>query len=215
MIFHPTDVVGAFVVELQRHEDERGSFARAWCRREFAAAGIDTQYVQGNTVRTYRRGTVRGMHYQLPPHAEAKLVRCIRGAVWPVGVDLRPGSPSFGRWVGVKLTGENGKLLYLPEGCAHGYQVLQDDSEVFYLVSDYYAPDHERGFRFDDPAFGIDWPLPASLLSEKDQRWPPFDPGRSGIPGSNGDPALRVPHDGGDPTGDAPSGTIPLEEGSP
>lgn len=164
------------MVELEDRQDERGSFARTWCRREFEAAGITTEYVQGNAARTIRKGTLRGMHYQLAPHAEAKLVRCTRGAIWPVGVDLRPESPSFGRWVGVELTEENGKQLYLPEGCAHGYQVLRDDSEAFYMVSAYYTPSHERGFRFDDPAFGIDWPLPVILLSEKDQRWPPFTP---------------------------------------
>jgi len=176
MIFHPCSVAGAFVVELEERRDGRGSFARTWCRKEFEVAGLATDFVQGNTAVTHRAGTVRGLHLQLPPHSEAKLVRCLRGRIWDVVVDLRPDSPTFRYWAGVELCEENRRMLYLPEGCAHGYQSLRDDSEVFYLVSAFYAPEAERGFRYDDPAFGVEWPLPVEDLSEKDLAWPPFDP---------------------------------------
>ncbi len=176
MRFLPTRVEGAWVVALEERGDDRGSFARVWCQREFADQGLATGFVQGNTAVTRHRGTVRGMHLQLPPHGEAKLVRCLRGAVWDVVVDLRPSSPTFLQWEGVELSLENRKMLYVPEGCAHGYQALADDSEVFYLVSAFYAPEAERGIRPDDPALGVEWPLPVEGLSPKDRTWPDFDP---------------------------------------
>jgi dTDP-4-dehydrorhamnose 3,5-epimerase len=192
MRFEPAGLQGAFVVELEEHEDERGSFARTWCRSEFAAAGLATEFVQGNTAVTHRRGTIRGMHHQLPPHDEAKLVRCIRGGIWDVLMDLRPDSPTFQQWVGLELTEENRKMLYVPEGCAHGYQTLLDDSEVFYLVSAFYAPEAERGVRFDDPAFGIEWPLPPREISEKDRGWPPFRPREGNASRGRGESVNRV-----------------------
>ena len=176
MRFLPTKVDGAWIVELEERGDDRGTFARVWCRREFAERGLATEFVQGNTAVTRSQGTVRGMHLQLPPHGEAKLVRCLRGAVWDVVVDLRPDSPTYRKWEGVELTAENRRMLYLPEGCAHGYQALVDDTEVFYLVSAFYTPEAERGVRPEDPALGVEWPLPVEGLSPKDGGWPDFDP---------------------------------------
>ncbi|MBD0291002.1 MAG: dTDP-4-dehydrorhamnose 3,5-epimerase [Thermoleophilia bacterium] len=176
MIFTETDLSGAYVVDLERREDERGFFARAWCRNEFVDAGLSPDLVQCNISYNRRRGTVRGMHYQLPPDAEVKLVRCTRGAVYDVIVDLREGSPTYTRWIGVELSGENGRALYVPEGFAHGYQTLADETETFYQVSAFYAPGAERGLRWDDPAIAIRWPLPGDpVISEKDRSWPYLD----------------------------------------
>ena len=176
MIFTPTELPDVVVVDLEQREDERGFFARAWCAREFAEAGLSTELVQCNLSFNEQRGTLRGMHFQRAPHAEAKLVRCTRGAIYDVAVDLRPGSPTHGRWVGVELTAENRRALYVPEGCAHGYQTLADGTETFYQVSEWYTPQAEGGVRWDDPAFGIEWPLPDPVLSPKDASWPDYRP---------------------------------------
>lgn len=174
MLFSPLDVHGAHLVEAEPHVDDRGSFARAWCRREFGDAGLETEFVQANVSATERAGTVRGLHYQRAPHAEAKLVRCTRGALFDVIVDVRPESPTYGEWAGVELTADGGRQVYVPAGCAHGYQTLRDGTRVFYMVSAFYAPEAEAGVRWDDPAFGVEWPMEPTAVSEKDRGWPPF-----------------------------------------
>ncbi|HEX6040824.1 dTDP-4-dehydrorhamnose 3,5-epimerase [Longimicrobium sp.] len=177
MIFVPTLLDGAWVVEPEPVEDERGFFARTWCADEFRARGLDPALAQCSVSFNRRRGTLRGMHFQAAPHAEAKLVRCTRGALWDVVVDLRPGSPTFTRWFGVELTADNHRALYVPQGFAHGFQTLADDTEVFYQISVPYAPGAGRGVRWDDPAFGIRWPhADARILSDRDRAYPDFDP---------------------------------------
>ncbi len=176
MKFAPTAIPGAYVVEIEPREDERGFFARGWCQKEFRDHGLSPVVAQCNLSFNRWKGTVRGLHYQLAPHAENKLVRCTAGAVFDVAVDLRPESPAFRRWVGVELSASNRRMFYVPEGCAHGYQTLDDGSEVFYQVSDFYHPESERGVRWNDPAFGIAWPLPPSAVSPKDQGYPDFQP---------------------------------------
>lgn len=179
MIFTETSLSGAFIVDLDPREDERGFFARAWCRDEFAAQGLAIDLAQANLSFSRKRGTIRGLHYQVAPHGEAKSIRCIRGAIYDVAVDLRPESPTYEQWVGVELTSENRRMLYIPQGCAHGYQTLEDDSEALYHVSEAYAPEAERGVRWNDPAFGIAWPETAgALVSPKDAAWPDFGPQR-------------------------------------
>ena len=176
MIFRETEIPGAFAIDLERREDERGFFARAWCADEFAAHGLSTRLVQANLSYNESAGTLRGMHFQRAPHEEAKLIRCTRGSLFDVIVDLRHGSPAFKRWTGVELSAENRRALYVPEGCAHGYQTLEDGTESLYLVSEFYAPDSEGGVRWDDPAFGIEWPDAESrTLSPKDAAWPDFE----------------------------------------
>ena len=175
MIFTETKLAGAFVIDLKKFEDDRGFFSRAWCQNEFEAHGIDFCPVQANLAYTAKKGTVRGMHYQVAPHAEAKLLRCIRGALYDVMVDLRAGSETFGQWFGVELTAENRQMVFVPEGFAHGYQALTDNAEAFYMVGTFYAPGAEQGFRWNDPTFGIEWPITDGLIiSEKDQNWPDF-----------------------------------------
>ena len=174
MIFRETTVAGVVVVDLERHEDNRGFFARTWCQREFAEHGLDARLVQCSLSWNRRRGTLRGLHYQAPPHAEAKLIRCTRGALWDVALDLRRQSPTFGRHLGVELTGGNRTMLYIPEGVAHGFQTLEDDTEVFYQMSEFYAPEAAQGVRFDDPAFGIRWPIPDPIMLERDRAYPDF-----------------------------------------
>lgn len=176
MIFHPTELAGAFVIEPEPREDERGFFARAWCQREFSAHGLNPRFVQANLSYNRLRGTLRGLHYQLAPHQEAKLVRCCRGAIFDVLVDLRPHSSTYLKWFGVQLTAANRKMLYVPEDFAHGFQTLEDDTEVFYQVSEFYTPGAERGARWDDAAFGIQWPdVPTRIVSAKDEGWPPSE----------------------------------------
>jgi dTDP-4-dehydrorhamnose 3,5-epimerase len=174
MRFAETDLPGAFVIELERREDERGFFARAWCEQEFADHGLEKRVSQSNLAYNRKAGTLRGMHYQAPPHAEVKLVRCTRGAVYDVIADLRPESRTYLHWIGVELSADNRTAIYVPEGFAHGYQTLTDDAETYYQVSVPYAPSAERGVRWDDPALAIDWPLPDPILSEKDAAWPDF-----------------------------------------
>ena len=176
MIFHETPIAGLVLVELEKRGDDRGWFARTFCEDEFAAAGLKTRFVQHNASANPKAGTLRGMHFQNAPHAEVKVVRCTRGALFDAIVDLRPESPTYGRWEGFELTAENGRMLYVPEGFAHGYLTLADDTEASYLVSYPYTPGAEGGLRYDDPAFGIDWPRAITVLSPKDAGWAPYAP---------------------------------------
>jgi dTDP-4-dehydrorhamnose 3,5-epimerase len=176
MIFQETELRGAFLIGMEPIGDKRGFFARAWCQREFEEHGLITHFVQANITFSPQRGTLRGMHYQIAPHQEVKLVRCTQGATYDVIIDLRPESPTYGRWLGSELTADNRKMVYIPAGFAHGYQILVDGSEVFYQVGQFYAPEYERGIRWDDPAFGIEWPLDGPLvLSQKDRNWPDYE----------------------------------------
>lgn len=175
MIFTETTLDGVFLIDLEPRRDERGFFARQWCAEEFARAGLDTRIAQINTAWSRAPGTVRGMHFQAAPHAEIKLVRCTSGAVFDVALDLRPNSPTFCRWLGVELNAQNGRMLYIPEGCAHGYITLAADTELAYQTSVPYAPSSARGVRHDDPAFGILWPRPVQVISKQDANWPAFN----------------------------------------
>ncbi|PNU04763.1 dTDP-4-dehydrorhamnose 3,5-epimerase [Novosphingobium guangzhouense] len=179
MKFHRTTLADARLIELDQRGDERGVFARTMCAAEFAAEGLVTTFVQQNMSTSAERGTVRGMHFQLPPHREVKLVRCVRGAILDVIVDIRPGSPSFLQHEGFELSAQNRRQLYVPEGFAHAFQTLTDDVEVSYLVSAAYAPEAERGLRWNDPALAIDWPFPVSVISDKDANWPLLDDPRT------------------------------------
>ena len=180
MRFIETRVAGAFLVEPEPRGDDRGFFARLWCREEFAVQGLNAAFVQCNDAFTARRGTLRGLHYQVAPHEEVKLIRCVRGAVFDVLVDLRPDSPTYTQWVGATLTAENRTMLYVPEGCAHGYLALEDGSEVMYPVTKPYHPAAERGVRWNDPRFGIEWPeIGPLVISAKDERWPDYEPAQS------------------------------------
>ncbi len=172
MIFTPTPLAGSFVVRLTPNSDHRGWFARAYCKNEFAQIGHTKEFVQMNQSYTREKGALRGMHFQRTPNREIKLVRCIAGSVYDVIVDLRAGSPTFGQWFGAELSAENKKMMYVPEGFAHGFQTLEEDSELLYLVSEFYAPGVEGGLRYNDPALKIQWPLPVSDLSEKDANHP-------------------------------------------
>jgi len=172
MRFTETDLAGAWVIDPSPHEDDRGRFMRAWCAREFAEHGIEFLPVQSNLGYSVRKGTVRGMHFQETPALEAKLVRCTRGAIYDVALDLRPESPSYGQWYAVELSAENGRMLYVPEHCAHGFQTIKDNTEIYYMASEFYTPNSVRGRRFNDPAFNIQWPLVATMVSEQDLTWP-------------------------------------------
>jgi len=175
LIFHELEIPGAFLLEPERVEDRRGFFARTYCRRELEARGLDPTVVQTNISVNRERGTVRGMHWQAKPHEEIKLVRCTRGAIFDVILDLRPGSPTYKRHLGVRLDENNRMALYVPAGVAHGFQSLEDDAEVFYQMSEFYHPESARGARWDDPAFDVEWPLPISMISERDLSHPPFE----------------------------------------
>lgn len=179
MIFTETRLSGAFILELEPREDSRGFFARTFCRAEFEAHGLKPDVAQCNLSYNHRARTMRGMHYQLPPAAETKLVRCTRGAIYDVIVDLRPGSPTFLRHVGVELSAANRRQLYVPELFAHGFLTLEADTEVAYQVGEFYTPGAERGIRFDDPALGITWPQPIEVVSDKDAAWPPYAAGEA------------------------------------
>jgi dTDP-4-dehydrorhamnose 3,5-epimerase len=174
MIFIETKLQGAFIIDIDRIEDERGFFARTWCQKEFEAHGLCTQLVQCNISFNKSKGTLRGMHYQAAPYAEAKLVRCTMGAIYDVIIDLRPDSPTFKRWVAVELRADNRRMLFIPEGFAHGFQTLADGSEVFYQMSQFYAPEYARGVRWDDPAFRVSWPAEKRIISERDRGFPDF-----------------------------------------
>lgn len=175
MIVAETRLAGAYTIDLEPIEDERGFFARQWCEQELADAGLTTAVSQASVAYNHLPGTLRGMHWQVAPHAEVKLVRCVRGAVHDVIVDLRPESNTFAEWIAVELTEDNRRTLYVPEGFAHGYLTLEDGSEVWYQMSAPYAPDAARGFRYDDARFGIAWPAAGELVvSDRDLAWPPF-----------------------------------------
>lgn len=176
MIFRETALKGAFVIEPERKEDERGFFARTWCQREFEAKGLKASWVQSNMSGNYRKGTLRGMHYQIAPHEEIKLVRCTSGSLYDVIIDLRRHSPTYLKHIGVELSSSNLKMLYIPEGFAHGYQTLDDETEVLYLMTAFYAPESARGVRWNDPLFGIRWPEDDRIISERDQHYPDFIP---------------------------------------
>jgi dTDP-4-dehydrorhamnose 3,5-epimerase len=176
MIFTETTLTGAFLIEPERLTDERGFFARTWCQQEFAAIGLDPQWVQCNISFNERRGTLRGMHYQAAPYAETKLVRCTMGAIYDVIIDLRPDSATFRQWLAVELTADNRLMLFIPEGFAHGFQTLTDGTEVFYLMSQVYAPEYARGVRWDDSAFKVSWPAEKRVISERDRSFADFLP---------------------------------------
>jgi dTDP-4-dehydrorhamnose 3,5-epimerase len=169
MIFIETELKGAFIVEIEKREDHRGFFARSWCRNEFENQGLTSGFVQSNVSFSSKKGTLRGMHYQVAPYEESKLVRCVRGAIYDVIIDLRPDSPTYKRWIGVELTSGNYRMLFVPEKFAHGFLTLEDDCEVTYQVSQFYAPGSERGIRWNDPLFRIQWPLEVQVISDKDK----------------------------------------------
>jgi dTDP-4-dehydrorhamnose 3,5-epimerase len=174
MKFVETDISGVVVIELEKHEDERGWFARAWCREKFAAHDLPIDLVECNLSYNEKRGTLRGMHFQVAPYAEAKLVRCVSGSAHDVALDLRPESPSYRKSIGFELSADSGRSLFLPEGIAHGFQTLVDHSTLFYQMSSAYSPEAAAGVRWDDPAFGIEWPLADPIVSERDQAFPDF-----------------------------------------
>jgi len=180
MLFVETKLKGAFIIDPERLEDERGFFARSWCEQEFKSHGIEGRCVQCNISFNKKKGTLRGMHYQTAPYEEAKLVRCTKGAIHDLIVDIRPDSPTFKEYVGLQLTADNRRLLYAPGGFAHGFLTLEDDSEVFYQMSEFYSPDHLRGLRWDDPAFGIKWPSDVQVISDRDRCYPDFNFQRHG-----------------------------------
>jgi dTDP-4-dehydrorhamnose 3,5-epimerase len=169
MKFELSTIPGVWVLELERHVDVRGFFARTFCEREFAAHGLHTRFVQCDLSSNPRRGTLRGMHFQREPRPEVKLVRCCRGSVYDVVIDVRRKSPTHRQWMGIELSAENGRALYLPAGIAHGFQTLEDNSDLYYHMGEFYDPGLAGGVRWNDPAFGIEWPLPNPILSEKDQ----------------------------------------------
>lgn len=174
MLFHQTRLNDAWLIDLEPAGDSRGFFARTFCEREFAAYDLETRFVQHSRSLSAERGTLRGMHFQRPPHQEVKLVSCIKGAIWDVIIDLRPHSPTFRQWQGFELTADNRRQLYIPQGFAHGFQTLNSDTEVNYLISAFYEPSAGAGVRHDDPAFGIEWPLAVTVMSDKDKSWPDF-----------------------------------------
>jgi dTDP-4-dehydrorhamnose 3,5-epimerase len=176
--FVPTILAGAYVIEQERHADERGFFARTWCGQEFAEHGLEPGLAQCSVSFNHHHGTLRGLHYQAPPHAEAKTVRCTRGALFDVAVDLRPDSPTFRRWFGLELTEDDGRALYVPRGFAHGFYTLADATEVAYQISTRYDPGTARGIRWDDPFHGVAWPGPVEVIAPRDRGYPDVDLGR-------------------------------------
>jgi dTDP-4-dehydrorhamnose 3,5-epimerase len=176
MRFTQTKLKGAFIIDLERLEDERGFFARSWCEREAAAHGLHPRWVQCNISFNKQKATLRGMHYQSAPSEEAKLVRCTMGAIYDVIIDLRPDSSTFRQWLAAELSAENRRILYIPEGFAHGFLTLDDNTEIFYQMSAFYAPAHARGVRWNDSAFAIEWPIEARVISDQDRNYPDFRP---------------------------------------
>jgi dTDP-4-dehydrorhamnose 3,5-epimerase len=174
MIFTETELNGAYIIEIEKLTDNRGFFGRAWCQKEFEQHNLIARIRQVNVSSNMRKGTLRGMHYQIAPYQETKLVRCTRGSIYDVIIDLRTSSPTYGRWTGVELTAKNYRLLYVPEDFAHGFQTLEDNTEVTYQVSQFYMPGSEGGIRWNDPAFSIEWPMSVQVLSEKDDNWPNY-----------------------------------------
>jgi dTDP-4-dehydrorhamnose 3,5-epimerase len=181
MIFTETKLKGAFILDLEHREDDRGFFARTFCAKEFEAHGLKPTVAQCNLSFNHKAGTMRGMHYQIPPAAETKLVRCTRGAIYDVIIDLRPDSPTYMEYVGVELSADNRRALYVPELFAHGYLALTDGAEVGYQVGEFYTPGYERGIRYDDPAFEIEWPMSVAVISDKDAAWAPFESAKVGV----------------------------------
>ncbi len=176
MIFTETPLKGAYVIELKKIGDDRGFFARLFCKNEFADFGLNNEIVQINNSLSADKGTLRGMHYQLAPKAEDKIVRCINGSLYDVIIDIREESDTFGQWFGIELSAENRKMLFVPRGFAHGFLTLKENTEAFYLVTEFYGPEQERGIRWNDPKFNIQWPIEPLIISEKDQKHPDFDP---------------------------------------
>jgi len=172
MIFAEMPLAGAYVIDLERRSDQRGFFARTWCQKEFEAHGLAVSLAQINLSHNVNKGTMRGMHYQCAPFEEAKVVSCTQGAIFDVILDLRPYSPTYLNWTAEELNADNHRALYIPEGCAHGFQTLADNSQVLYFMSEFYAPEHGRGVRYDDPAFAIEWPLAVTSISAADRSWP-------------------------------------------
>jgi dTDP-4-dehydrorhamnose 3,5-epimerase len=175
MTFHETKLPGVFEIHLEPKPDERGYFARTWCQREFEEHGLNPKLVQCSVSFNSRKGTLRGIHYQAAPSPESKLVRCTRGVIYDVVVDLRPESPTFKNWIGVVLTGTDRNIMYVPEGCGHGFLTLEDETEVFYQMSEFYYPELARGVRWDDPTFQIVWPGEVEMISERDRMYPNFE----------------------------------------
>jgi dTDP-4-dehydrorhamnose 3,5-epimerase len=176
MIFTPTPLAGAYLIELEKKGDDRGFFARAFCENEFRSHSLISHFCQVNNSLSAQKGTLRGMHYQLPPRAETKVLRCIRGSLHDIILDLRDGSPTFGRSFGTELSAENRRMMYVPKGFAHGFLTLADDTETLYFVDEFYSPDHERGIRYNDPKFALHWPTPPTVISDKDKTQRDFDP---------------------------------------
>jgi dTDP-4-dehydrorhamnose 3,5-epimerase len=174
MIFTEEKLKGAYIIEIERHNDKRGFFARVWCQREFKAYNLMACLVQTNISFSAKIATLRGLHYQVAPYEESKLVRVTKGAIYDVIVDLRPCSPTYKQWMGVELTAENYKMLYVPQNFAHGFLTLDNNTEVTYHVSQFYSPESERGVRYNDPAFGVEWPIEVQVISDKDKSWPDY-----------------------------------------
>ncbi len=174
MIFTETKLKGAFIIDINKREDERGFFGRAWCKKEFEEHRLNTDAVQANVSFNKQRGTIRGMHYQVAPYTESKTVRCTVGSIYDVIIDIREGSPTFKQWLGVELTAKSFQMLYVPDGFAHGFITLQENTSVHYMVTEYYTPGAEAGIRYDDPTFNIKWPIKPTLVSDKDKSHPPF-----------------------------------------
>jgi dTDP-4-dehydrorhamnose 3,5-epimerase len=174
MIFTETRISGAFLLEIKKIEDDRGFFGRSFCKKELEEHGLNGNIVQANTSMSRKKGTIRGLHYQVEPYHEAKLIRCTRGRVFDVIVDLRPGSPTYLQWFGAELTPDNYRMVYVPGNFAHGYLSLEDNSEVYYNVTEFYTPGSEKGIRYNDPALNIEWPIPVEIVSEKDKSWPDY-----------------------------------------
>lgn len=174
MIFSEVRIQGVYTIDLERRHDHRGFFARSWCAEEFAAHGLNPRLVQINMGFNHKKGTLRGMHFQLAPAQETKVVRCTRGAIYDVALDLRPDSPTFKQWAGIELSAVNLRMLYIPEGCAHGYQTLTNNAEMHYQTSQFHAADLARGVRYNDPSFAIVWPLDVSCISDADRSWPDY-----------------------------------------
>lgn len=171
MIFSETKLKGAYIIEIEKREDNRGFFARTWCQREFVLHNLNPCVVQSNTSFNIRKGTLRGLHYQAAPHAETKLIRCVKGSIYDVIVDLRPDSPAYTQYISAELTAENYRMLYVPAYFAHGFMTLKDNTEVVYQVSEFYSPESERGIRWNDPSFQIKWPSAVKVISDKDASW--------------------------------------------
>ena len=174
MIFENLSLKGSCLLKLEKHLDERGFFARTFCSKEFEEKGLNNKFLQSSISYNSKKGTLRGMHYQVAPHEEVKLVQCVKGAIYDVIIDLRANSSTYCQWVGVELNEDNGNLVYVPKGFAHGFQTLTDETVVYYQISDFYAPESARGVRWDDPAFGINWPIDEPVISIKDSRLPDY-----------------------------------------